>query len=157
MFHYEGQSRLAFFFANPNHEACLYTLFAFTFLAVTSFSARHGKSIWRVPTVIGLLLSFASQFCLILTYSRGGYVAFGFASLVAAFCVLTEKQVYRSAKEKSAKRWWQLPVALPIIFLAIIILVTPQCARRLASISSLQKDPSISHRLLLWKGGAAIV
>ncbi|MCQ2403552.1 MAG: O-antigen ligase family protein [Lentisphaeria bacterium] len=144
MYYYDGNLRLALFFANPNYEGALYTAFAFVFLALVAFCLRRRH--W-CGIAVGLFFggcAALSVVLLALTYSRGSYVAFGGVSLAAAIC-----------------GWWRerrrvLHFWLPVAFL-LLVLCVPSGGKRVGSIASPREDLSIANRLTLWRGGTIVL
>jgi|GEM_PF-6155316 len=76
-----------------------------------------------------------------MTYSRGGWLA---------FCVGTA--TYALLRGVRGKLAWAVLGCVLVSFLAV-----PKGSSRVASISSVQSDPSLRHRLLVWRSSLAMI
>ncbi len=148
-FFYDGHPRLAFFFANPNHEGSLYLMAAFVFLAGAAWLLRQ-RHAWQVACGLFCgLCAAASLLLLALTYSRGAYVAFFTLSLAGGACLLWRERHLgpRGPGWRSLRHFW-----LPAAFLMTLCLV-PGGGKRMGTMASPREDLSIANRLYLWRGG----
>jgi dienelactone hydrolase len=139
-YYYYNEPRLQLCFPSPNHCA---TVFAMLLIAGVVFVPRlfaiQGTSL-RILSLILVGSGFGLGLLgLALTYSRGGWVSFG-AGLLFLICTCSKLRV-------SA-------VGAMVIF-AVILLLAPMGADRFKSISD-SEDLSIGHRLMVWRGAAAM-
>lgn len=148
-FFYDGHPRLAFFFANPNHEGSLYLMAAFVFLAGAAWLLRR-RHAWQVACGLSCgLCAAASLLLLALTYSRGAYVAFFALTLAGGACSLWRERRLdpHEPKWRSLRHFW-----LPAAFLLMLLLL-PGGGKRIGTMASPREDLSIANRLYLWRGG----
>lgn len=138
MFYFQGIQRLQLFFDSPNKLAvflCMIIFLCFgSFLTLIKSSSQNCRRLSWVCLPFLIIL----EIMLLMTYSRGGYVAFA-VCLIVLFCTESRK--------------WSL-------FLAscwgIGLLVLPKTLVRSVDMN-LAADLSIQHRLILWKHACNMV
>lgn len=138
---YENFARFGFGLENPNHAAALIA-FVIPILWTVQSAARsqqYTARLW-VTYILELILII----CLCLTLSRGGILAVGMAALL--FC--RERAVaYRSVQTCL----WNLSMFVVRGLVLMSVLISIGGIKRLSSV--IGSDPSVTHRLELWRGG----
>ncbi|MFH1825433.1 MAG: O-antigen ligase family protein [Candidatus Firestonebacteria bacterium] len=97
---------------------------------------KLSKSIVLILTLLTVL----SEYLLVLTYSRGGYIAFVFTALMFLLAV------------KNGKAKKQLVLFLSVFI--VLLILTPKGISRVGSI--IASDDAIGNRLILWKSATEI-
>lgn len=151
---YDGHSRLALFFANPNHDGCLHVLAVFVLLAFAAYLLRRKRTLHLVCGLFCVIGAMAAAAFVALTYSRGSYVSLLVVSLAAsAGTVWRERRHSLCAGLVHYLRHFWLPAA----FLLLVLCAIPGGGRRMATMASPAADLSIANRLCLWRGGTVVL
>ena len=145
MYHYLNNPRFQWFFDTPNQCAAILAMFAIIaagfFLFFSVKSRRGSDSAWNKAFIAISVLSFGvcvlSEYFLVKTYSRGGYVAFIAGLLMLFFISRRKRSLY----------------ILAAVFLLFIII--PDGTQRTLGIANIA-DASIGNRIELWKGALAM-
>ncbi|NJR59943.1 MAG: putative bicarbonate transporter, IctB family [Cyanobacteria bacterium CRU_2_1] len=137
-----GTTRVYSFLGNPNLLAA-YLLPAVIFSAAAVFAWRH----W-VPKLLAILMWVVNSACLILTFSRGGWIGF----VVAGFVLLLFLVHWFSVYLPRFWRIWALPIVLGVTAaLVFFAVMTVEPLRdRVASIFVGREDSSNNFRLNVW-------
>lgn len=136
IYYYDGVERLQLLFDSPNKLAtfvCM--LIPLVACLVCRCPLRNWR--WRMVFVVLSAICIVLECILVLTYSRGGFVAFSASLAVLAWCGLRR------------------PSVLLCTAFGMLMLIVPKAAERAAQMSPMA-DLSIWHRLLLWKGACGI-
>lgn len=142
MSHYLSIQRIQLFFNTSNQCAAFLVLLVFIFIGISIYFFRN-FNLSKTSKILYLLFFFLSVLCeylIVLTYSRGGYIAFILTAIIFFFFF----------KKETGKK--QIFFFLVIFLLLIIIL--PKGISRILSMT--EPDKSIYNRLILWKGATAI-
>ncbi|MBF2074279.1 MAG: putative bicarbonate transporter, IctB family [Synechococcales cyanobacterium C42_A2020_086] len=137
-----GTTRVYSFLGNPNLLAG-YLLPAVNFSAAAVFAWRR----W-LPKALGVLMWGVNSACLVLTFSRGGWIGF----VVASFCMLLLLVHWFSIHLPRFWRIWSLPLVLGVsamIVSAAVILVEPLRDRVLSMFMG-REDSSNNFRINVW-------
>lgn len=137
-----GTTRVYSFLGNPNLLAG-YLLPAVNFSAAAVFAWNR----W-LPKALGVLMWGVNSACLVLTFSRGGWIGF----VVASFCMLLLLVHWFSIHLPRFWRIWSLPLVLgvsAIIVGAAVILVEPLRDRVLSMFMG-REDSSNNFRINVW-------
>jgi len=138
IFYYHGQPRLSLWSDSPNHCATVVAMLLVGIIAIVG-TFRSSSKRKLLPLAIGILSLCVGSVILILTYSRGGWIAYGFG---LAFLAATAPRLRRVCAFCS------------IGFLLGFILI-PKALDRAGSVAD-QEDRSISNRIEVWKGALAM-
>ena len=138
MFRFMGVYREQLWFFSPNLAGCFLAMAALFSLGLFTFLINRKNICLRYGALLPLLTGSISIFILGCTYSRGGYVGLIAGLLCFLLCIRT--------------KWTALWGA---IFL-LSLLILENGVARVASAAHIS-DGSIMNRLLLWRGGMAIV
>jgi putative inorganic carbon (hco3(-)) transporter len=137
-----GTTRVYSFLGNPNLLAA-YLLPAAVFSAAAIFAWKG----W-IPKALALLMWGINSACLILTFSRGGWIGFVVAGFVFVMLLVHWFSIYLPR----FWRIWALPIVLgataTIVLLAVIV-VDP-LRDRVASMFSGREDSSNNYRINVW-------
>jgi putative inorganic carbon (hco3(-)) transporter len=137
-----GTTRVYSFLGNPNLLAA-YLLPAAVFSAAAIFAWKG----W-LPKALALLMWGINSACLILTFSRGGWIGFVVAGFVFVLLLVHWFSIYLPR----FWRIWALPIGLgataAIVILAVIV-VDP-LRDRVASMFSGREDSSNNYRINVW-------
>lgn len=138
MFYYQSEPRLSLAFESPNDCATIVAILSVVAIGITS-KCTAGSLCRKCCLLFLSIIIAALTIILILTYSRGGWIAYS-ASLIFLFLIAP----------KFRKSW------LPYIFLFILgITLVPKGFDRAESIGD-REDRSITNRIEVWKGAAAM-
>ena len=138
MYRFMGVYREQLWFYSPNLAGCFLVMAALFSLGVFVFLLKR-KRVWlRYGAILPLLTGSVSIFVLACTYSRGGYVGFVAGLVFFLLCLRT----------KWAALWGGV--------FALSLLILENGAARVASAAELSEG-SIMNRLLLWRGGMAVI
>lgn len=137
-----GTTRVYSFLGNPNLLAA-YLLPATIFSAVAVFAWKH----W-MPKLLALTMWVVNSACLILTFSRGGWIGF----VVASFVLLILLVHWFSVHLPRFWRIWALPIVIGLSAAVVIFAVTmvEPVRDRVASIFVGREDSSNNFRLNVW-------
>ncbi len=138
MFRFMGVYREQLWFFSPNLAGCFLAMAALFSLGLFTFLINRKNICLRYGALLPLLTGSISIFILGCTYSRGGYVGLIAGLLCFLLCIRT--------------KWTALWGA---IFL-LSLLILENGVARVTSAAHIS-DGSIMNRLLLWRGGMAIV
>ncbi|MBD2091104.1 putative bicarbonate transporter, IctB family [Microcoleus sp. FACHB-1515] len=139
-----GTTRVYSFLGNPNLLAA-YLLPAVVFSGAAIFAWRR----WTAKAM-ALLLTVTNAACLVLTFSRGGWIGFVVASFVGMMLLVHWFSVY-------LPRLWRR-LALPIVLgmsaaVVVLAVATVEPLRdRVASIFVGREDSSNNYRINVWSG-----
>jgi hypothetical protein len=136
-FFYKSQPRLQFIFDSPNHCSVILGMLALVLCGALALLWGNGKSVARTASMIAcavMLLGLLGG--LVLTYSRGGWVAF-FAGLAFYWVTAKPKKI--------------IPVSVLVGFLCLLWLL-PHGWQRMNSMTDVTEDRSILHRVMVWQG-----
>ena len=136
-FFYHGEERVCLWFDSPNHSATFCGMLLAALITYTSNPLIFGRLGRSAKSAIYVSIGVLS-IILILTYSRGGWLAF-IASLITYISLHTNGR--------------RLIITYLAVFVALI-LIMPQAIDRVGSLTS--DDPSIYNRLYVWKGAMDI-
>lgn len=137
-----GTTRVYSFLGNPNLLAG-YLLPAVIFSAAAVFAWKR----W-IPKALALIMWLANSGCLILTFSRGGWIGF----VLASFCLLVLMVHWFSVYLPRFWRTWALPIVLgasACLVLFAVIAVAPLRDRVLSMFSG-REDSSNNFRINVW-------
>lgn len=138
MFRFMGVYREQLWFFSPNLAGCFLAMTALFSLGLFTFLINRKNICLRYGALLPLLTGSISIFILGCTYSRGGYVGLIAGLLCFLLCIRT--------------KWTALWGA---IFL-LSLLILENGVARVTSAAHIS-DGSIMNRLLLWRGGMAII
>lgn len=137
-----GTTRVYSFLGNPNLLAG-YLLPAVVFSAAAVFAWKR----W-IPKALAVIMWVANSSCLILTFSRGGWIGF----VLASFCLLVLLIHWFSVYLPRFWRIWALPIVLgasAALVLLAVIAVEPLRDRVLSMFSG-REDSSNNFRINVW-------
>lgn len=138
-----GLTRVYSYLGNPNLLAG-YLLAAVAFSIVAVFAWRR-----LLPKLLAVTAIVVNSLCLILTFSRGGWIGF----VVASFALLLFLVYWWTPKLPQAWRPWAMPAVLggsaALLILAILLVEPVQV--RVASIFAGGKDSSNNFRIQVWQ------
>ena len=138
MYRFMGVYREQLWFYSPNLAGCFLVMTALFSLGLFIFLLKR-KRVWlRYSAVLPLLTGTVSIFILGCTYSRGGYVGFVAGLVFFILCL----------RSKWAVLWGGI--------FALSLLILENGAARVASAAEISEG-SIMNRLLLWRGGMAVI
>lgn len=137
-----GTTRVYSFLGNPNLLAG-YLIPAVVFSAAAVFAWKN----W-LPKLLALTLWVVNSACLVLTFSRGGWIGF----VVAGFVLLLLLIHWFSVHLPRFWRVWAVPIALGLsaAFVISTVSVLPPLRDRVASIFVGRGDSSNNFRLNVW-------
>lgn len=137
-----GTTRVYSFLGNPNLLAG-YLLPAVVFSAVAFFAWKR----W-LPKALALLMSGVNAACLILTFSRGGWIGF----VVSGFVLLMLLIYWFSIYLPRFWRIWALPIALGVSVAAVVLAIAAvdPLRDRVMSIFAGRNDSSNNFRINVW-------
>ena len=140
-FFYQGVSRWSFGMDNPNKAAAVLAFILILLLGTLLRAPRGRVALLRDRIVRGALVATAAAvgYCLVHTFSRGGFVAF----LLGVSILL----IGSWKGQREFRRWW------PILFVALLMAGTAAWigfAGRVAR-SSPASDASVGNRLTIWR------
>ncbi len=138
MFQYLGNLRFQGWFETPNVCAAFLCMTILFTLGLQYLTWRHKKTYFKILSWVFGSAVIIQLLLLAATYSRGGYVSI-FLALGFVWYLIRGKLILLYA-----------------IILLITIFLIGNGADRVASIGEVSNG-SISHRLLLWKGGLGII
>jgi alpha/beta superfamily hydrolase len=139
-FFYRAQPRLQLCFDSPNHCATVLGMLAVLLAGVlVSVRSAGGSRLSRFLLPVTAIALLSSLLGLALTYSRGGWLAFGCGMLLLAL---------------SGAGVRKLAILVFGVFLLLLLLV-PKGAGRISSYADTE-DRSILHRLMVWEGALAM-
>ncbi len=137
-----GTTRVYSYLGNPNLLAA-YLLPAVIFSAVAFFAWKR----WT-PKLLALIMWVANSACLVLTFSRGGWIGF----LLASFALLVLLIHWFSIYLPRFWRVWLLPIVLGVfatLVIAAVIVVDP-LRDRVMSMFVGREDSSNNFRINVW-------
>ncbi|HEY9642739.1 MAG TPA: IctB family putative bicarbonate transporter [Coleofasciculaceae cyanobacterium] len=137
-----GTTRVYSFLGNPNLLAG-YLLPAIFFSAAAFFAWKR----W-LPKALALVMTIANAACLILTFSRGGWIGF----VVSSFILIMLLIYWFSQYLPRFWRIWSLPIALGVsaTILTLAILTVDPLRDRVMSMFIGREDSSNNFRLNVW-------
>lgn len=137
-----GTTRVYSFLGNPNLLAG-YLLPAVIFSAAAVFAWKR----W-LPKTLALVMWLANSLCLVLTFSRGGWIGF----ILANFCLLILLVHWFSIYLPRFWRRWTLPIVLggSIAVVALAIIAVAPLRERVLSMFSGREDSSNNFRINVW-------
>jgi putative inorganic carbon (HCO3(-)) transporter len=137
-----GTTRVYSYLGNPNLLAA-YLLPAAFLSAAAFFTWKH----WGAKA-LALTMFVVNSACLILTFSRGGWIGY----VVAGFAMLVLLVHWFSIYLPRAWRIWALPILLGVSAAVVIVAVTTvdPIQERVASIFAGREDSSNNFRLNVW-------
>ena len=138
MYRYFENLRLQLWFDTPNVCASFLCMIIFLTLGLLQFPIHKKKLYYKIFSIIIFIAVVFQVYLLVLTYSRGGYMAI-FATLCFAWYLSKSK----------------LFPALLLIFFGMVLLIN-KGVDRFCSITE-TSDGSILHRFLIWEGGTGII
>ena len=136
IYYYDGVERLRLLFDSPNKLAALVCMLIPLVACLTCRCPLRNWR-WRMVFVVFSVICIALECILVLTYSRGGFVAFGASVSVLVWCGFRRSSAWLCGA------------------FGMLMLLVPKAVERAAQISPMS-DLSIWHRLLLWKGACGI-
>ncbi|NJO80530.1 MAG: putative bicarbonate transporter, IctB family [Cyanobacteria bacterium RM1_2_2] len=137
-----GTTRVYSFLGNPNLLAG-YLLPAVGFSAAAFFAWKR----W-LPKALAVVMWVANSACLVLTFSRGGWIGF----VVACFCLLMLLVHWFSVYLPQFWRRWALPMVLAgsAAFVLVAVATVDPLRERVLSIFSGREDSSNNFRINVW-------
>lgn len=137
-----GTTRVYSFLGNPNLLAG-YLLPAVGFSAAAFFAWKR----W-LPKALAVMMWIANSACLVLTFSRGGWIGF----VVACFCLLMLLVHWFSIYLPQFWRRWTLPIVLAgsATFVLLAVIAVDPLRERVLSIFSGREDSSNNFRINVW-------
>ncbi len=137
-----GTTRVYSFLGNPNLLAG-YLLPAVVFSAAAVFAWKR----W-LPKALAVIMWLANSACLILTFSRGGWIGF----VLANFCLLVLLVHWFSIYLPRFWRTWILPIVLGVsaAVVGLAILAVEPLRDRVLSMFSGREDSSNNFRINVW-------
>ena len=138
-----GLTRVYSYLGNPN-------LLAGYLLAAVAFSIAAVFT-WRrlLPKLLAVTMTVVNSLCLVLTFSRGGWIGF----VVASFALLLLLVYWWTPKLPKAWRPWAMPAVLggSVALLVLAILLVEPVQVRVASIFAGGQDSSNNFRIQVWQ------
>ncbi len=138
IYRFMGVYRESLWFINPNVAACLLVMTAMLGIGIFLALVKNKQIYIRMFAIIPAGLTVFAQLLLVTTYSRGGYVAMAAGLLMLLWL--------------SRNKWVLGYAGVFILFLLIV----ENGVTRVGTISQLGEG-SIYNRLLLWRGGMALI
>ncbi len=136
IYYYDGVERLQWLFDSPNKLAA-FVCMLFPFVVCLACRCHLRNWWWRMSFVLLSASCITLECVLAQTYSRGGFIAFGVALAVLAWCGLRKSSALLGGS------------------FCVLLLIVPKVAERVVQINP-ATDLSVWHRLLLWKGACGI-
>lgn len=145
LYHYLDHPRFQWFFDTPNQCAAVFAMFAIIAAGIFLFfstkiqpgQSPNKKRILVLLSILSLNLCVLLEYFLVITYSRGGYLA-----LFCAFMLL----FFLSGRKRA--------LLLPGIAFFLLMII-PCGVNRISGIANFA-DASIGNRIELWKGALAM-
>jgi len=137
-YHFLGTIRACGFTDSPNLWAIFCSSSVFIGVAACSYVKKYLSSFAAIS--IGIICIIISESQLVLTFSRGGWIAF----VTAILLMVLNKETRRIAL-----------ITLIIFFLMIV--TNPYGLIRAHNLSASLDDLSVSHRLVVWKDTCALI
>ena len=108
-----------------------------------------------LPKLLAVTMTVVNSLCLVLTWSRGGWIGF----LAAAFVLLLLLVYWWSPKLPKQWRKWALPGVLGVTAMTIVlaVLFVPPVRDRFASIFAGRSDSSNNFRINVWHGAIDMI
>lgn len=138
MYRFMGIYREQLWFDSPNLAACFLAMLIMLCIGLFLSMIKRENIYCKIAAIIPATITVMGQFLLVCTYSRGGYVAMAIGLLVMLWL--------------SRSKWI---FGFAGVF-ALLLLLIENGAVRVGTIGHLS-DGSIHNRLLLWRGGLAII
>jgi putative inorganic carbon (hco3(-)) transporter len=137
-----GTTRVYSFLGNPNLLAA-YLLPATIFSAAAFFAWRN----W-LPKLLALTLWVVNSACLVLTFSRGGWIGY----VVGSFVLLMLLVHWLTVRFPRFWRIWTLPIVLGIsaLLVAVAVITVEPLRERVSSIFVGREDSSNNFRINVW-------
>lgn len=137
-----GTTRVYSFLGNPNLLAG-YLLPAVVFSAASVFAWKR----W-LPKALAVIMWLANSACLVLTFSRGGWIGF----VLASFCLLMLLVHWFSIYLPRFWRTWALPIVLggSAAIVALAVIAVDPLRDRVLSMFSGREDSSNNFRINVW-------
>jgi|GEM_PF-2322555 len=148
VFFYHGQPRLQLFFESPNQCATVLGMLLVVSVPIVArvlFTGCKTRApcnrlvYYRIAQILGIAWIIVGLTGLVLTYSRGGWIAFLSGLLFLGIVV-------------SSQRKWYLWI---LIFFVAAIQLMPEASSRAISMTD-ENDLSVAHRIMVWRGAMAI-
>ena len=136
IYHYEGMERLQLMFDSPNKLAALVCM-VIPFAVYLAVRCTMRNRWWGVRSLASIAFCLILTRILVLTYSRGGFVAFAVSMAVLFWC--------------GFRKWSMMMYGC----LGVLMMIVPKAVERAVDVNPIS-DLSIWHRLLLWKGACGI-
>ena len=138
MFRFMGVYREQLWFDTPNLAACFLAMLIMLCIGLFLSLIKRESICCKIAAIVPATIAVTGQFLLVCTYSRGGYV-----SLICGLLVLL--WLIRSK--------WMFAFAGTFV---VFLLIVENGATRVGTMSNVG-DGSIMNRLLLWRGGMALI
>lgn len=137
-----GTTRVYSFLGNPNLLAG-YLLPAVIFSAAAAFTWRG----W-IPKALAVIMWLANSACLVLTFSRGGWIGF----VLSCFCLLILLVHWFSIYLPRFWRTWALPILLgtSVTLVGLAVIAVDPLRDRVMSMFSGREDSSNNFRINVW-------
>ncbi|WAL59180.1 IctB family putative bicarbonate transporter [Thermocoleostomius sinensis] len=137
-----GTTRVYSFLGNPNLLAA-YLLPATIFSAAAFFAWRN----W-LPKLLALTLWVVNSACLVLTFSRGGWIGY----VAGSFVLLMLLVHWLTVRFPRFWRIWTLPIVLGVtaLLVAVAVITVEPLRERVASIFVGREDSSNNFRINVW-------
>jgi putative inorganic carbon (HCO3(-)) transporter len=137
-----GTTRVYSYLGNPNLLAA--------YLVPASMLSAAATFAWKgwLPKALAVVMTLVNSACLVLTFSRGGWIAFVVAGFVLMILLVYWYSVY-------LPRFWR-PLAIPIVlgvstaFVVVAVFSVDQLRDRFLSIFAGREDSSNNFRLNVW-------
>ncbi|MCU0525634.1 MAG: IctB family putative bicarbonate transporter [Elainella sp. Prado103] len=137
-----GTTRVYSFLGNPNLLAG-YLIPAVIFSAAAVFAWKR----W-IPKALAVIMWLANSTCLVLTFSRGGWIGF----MLSCFCLLILLIHWFSIHLPRFWRTWALPILLGIavVVVGLAVIAVAPLRDRVMSMFSGREDSSNNFRINVW-------
>jgi putative inorganic carbon (HCO3(-)) transporter len=137
-----GTTRVYSYLGNPNLLAA--------YLLPASMLSAAAMFAWKgwLPKALAVVMALVNSACLVLTFSRGGWIGF----VVAGFVLMILLVYWYSVYLPRVWRPWAIPIVLGIstAFVIVSVFSVPQLRDRFLSIFAGREDSSNNFRLNVW-------
>ncbi|MBD1870079.1 putative bicarbonate transporter, IctB family [Cyanobacteria bacterium FACHB-471] len=137
-----GTTRVYSYLGNPNLLAA--------YLLPASMLSAAAVFAWKgwLPKALAVVMALVNSACLVLTFSRGGWIGF----VIAGFVLMILLVYWYSVYLPRVWRPWAIPIVLGVstAFVIVSVFSVPQLRDRFLSIFAGREDSSNNFRLNVW-------